>query len=96
MNDGILCQLTLNCAYGESVECWGLIDGDEFLLIYGPQEAWGECGEMPTPVGLMSPEEKASVRHAPGNEPDEVLVALARYRLTGETTGFVNEELQSD
>jgi hypothetical protein len=99
MNDGILCQLTLQCSVAPKVEyhdCWGLIDNDQFVLIHANDKAaWVECGRNAIPITLEN-DEIATVRHAPGAEPDEVLVALARYRLTGETAGFVNEELQND
>jgi hypothetical protein len=47
MNDGILCQLTLQCGAVPKVEhhdCWGLIDGDQFVLI--PREQQGSMGRV--------------------------------------------------
>jgi hypothetical protein len=75
----------------QSLEGWGLIDGDEFILIWSKHRAvWDEVGMNGTPITLTK-SEVDSVSHACGHEPEEVQVALAKYRLTGEVEPLCSE-----
>jgi hypothetical protein len=60
MNDGILCEVTLQCGVAPKVEyhdCWGLIDNDQFVLIHANDKAaWVECGSNAIPITLENDE----------------------------------------
>jgi hypothetical protein len=94
--DGILAEVTIQTharknTPGQALDAWGIIDRDEFIVLCSKHKAvWDEVGYTGEPV-MLTERELESVRHAPGYEPEEVLVALARFRLTGKVEPICSE-----
>lgn len=96
LSGGIVCHVNIQ-TYAreghriETLPAWGLIDYDNFILLHTEHRAvWDEIGYEGKPVVLI-PSEMESVSHACGHEPEEVQVALAKFRLTGKVEPICSE-----